>query len=377
MTLTDENTAANPDTSLRRRMMIALTLIFTVIICLTIVVGMEPAPTVGVAGGGTGSAPSGLLFLRNPAQAAELWLADSGGAQARMLVPAVSDYSSSPDGRRIIYATQAADEPSRIEIFDRTTGQTQILVQSPDFVSFSPLWSPASGPGVIVYERRTVTADGVGAPKLWLVKEDGTDLGAVMRGGDVVAYGARWSPDGTKLAFVDPLRSEIVLFNFSDQLRRVPLNGEFDWSPDGARLVVSAFPDGQEGDTRLFVYDLASESQQQIFGEAGSSDYMPQWSPDGRRIAFVRRTRSAPQGTIWVGTLADGVAAPVDPAARQAAAAFDDTDPQWSPDGKQLTWTRLALGAQRAPAAVWRATIDGSAPPARFVEDAMQARWIK
>jgi len=239
---TDENPPANLDTSLRRRISIALSVLITVIICLTIVVGMEAEPSAsGVSGG---AAPAGLLFLRNPAQAAELWLADPEGAQARLLVPAVSDYSSSPDGTRIIYATQTGNEPSRIEIYDRTTLTTQVIVQSSDFVAFSPLWSPAAGPGVIAYERRTVTADGVAAPKLWLVKEDGTDLGAVMRGGEVVAYGAKWSPDGSKLAFVDPLRSEIVLFNFSNQLRRVPFNGEFDWSPDGTKLVVSAFPSG-------------------------------------------------------------------------------------------------------------------------------------
>ncbi len=371
---TDENPPANPDTALRRRIGIALSVLVTVIICLTIVVGMEAEPSAsGVSGG---AAQPGLLFLRNPAQAAELWLADPDGAQARLLVPAVSDYSSSPDGTRIIYATQTGNAPSRIEIYDRTTLTTQVIVQSPDFVAFSPQWSPAAGPGVIAYERRTVTADGVAAPKLWLVKEDGTDLGAVMRGGEVVAYGAKWSPDGSKLAFVDPLRSEIVIFNFSNQLRRVPFNGEFDWSPDGTKLVVSAFPSGEAGDTQLFLYDLATASQQPLFTSPGSSDYMPEWSPDGSRIAFVRRTSTAPQGSIWVGTLADGRASPVDLAAQPDADPFDDTDPQWSPAGDQLTWTRLALGAQTTPAAVWRSTIGAATPPAPLIDNALQARWI-
>ncbi len=373
---TDENPPANLPTSLRRRMQIALPVLLALVIALAIVVGMEAEPPASIGGGG-GDAPQGLLFLRNPAQSAELWLANPNGAQARLLVPAVSDYSSSPDGTRVIYATQVGNQPSRIEIFDLTSLQTQIVVESADFVAFSPLWSPASGPGVIAYERRTVTPEGVGAPKLWLVKEDGTDLGAVMRGGDVVAYGARWSPDGTKLAFVDPLRSEIVVFNFSNQLRRVPFNGEFAWSPDSTKLVVSAFPTGEAGDTQLFLYDLATESQTPLFASPGSSDYMPQWSPDGRQVAFVRRSSTAPQGIVWVGTLADGTARPVDPASLAATDPFDDTDPQWSPAGNQLTWTRLSLGAQRTPAAVWHVTLGAAAPPARLLENAMQARWIK
>ncbi|HYF63773.1 MAG TPA: hypothetical protein VD886_13215 [Herpetosiphonaceae bacterium] len=373
----DERPFAPLAPSLRRRMGVTLSVLITVIIGLTIAVGQRAAPATGARGGAPG-APAGVLFLRNPGQAAELWIADASGGQARMLAPAVSDYSSSPDGTRIIYSTQTQAAPSRIDIVDRTTGATRAVLQSAEFAALGPVWSPASGPGVIVYERRTVLGPGSGSPKLWLMKEDGTDLGAVIRGGDVVAYGAKWSPDGSKLAFVDPLRSEIVLFNFSNQLRRLPFNGDFDWAPDSARLVVSAFPISAEGvgASQLFLYDLATESRQPLFASPDSNDSMPAWSPDGSRIAFVRRTRNDPQGTLWVGTPADGQARSLNQDAPPAEARFADTDPQWSPAGDQLIWTRLAIGVQ-APPAVWRATIGAAAPPSVWIENAQQARWIK
>ncbi len=373
---TDENPPATRDTALRRRIGIALSVLTTVIIGLTIVLGMKAPPMDRPISGGVG-VPSGLLFLRNSAPAAELWLAAANGGQPRLLAPGVSDYSSSPDGTRIIYATQTSNAPSRIEIYDRTTLTTQVIVQSPDFVAMSPRWSPVAGPGVIAYERSTILAGSIASPKLWLVKEDGTDLGAVLRGGAVMGTGAKWSPDGSKLAFVDPLRSEIVLFNFSDEVRRLPFNGEFDWAPDSSRLVVSAFsitPEGV-GDTQLFLYDLATASQQPLFASPGSSDSMPVWSPDGSRIAFVRRSSTAPQGTIWVGTLADGRARSIHSNASQAATPFVEIDPQWSLAGDQLIWTRLSLGIKET-GAIWRTIIGDSSPPGPWIDQAQKARWI-
>jgi dipeptidyl aminopeptidase/acylaminoacyl peptidase len=64
--------------------------------------------------------------------------------------------------------------------------------------------------------------------------------------------------------------------------------GDFDWSPDGARLAFSATvnPDLVQGGTSdVYVLDLKTDKATRIVSQAGP-DQSPLWSPDGTRIAF-------------------------------------------------------------------------------------------
>ena len=319
-------------------------------------------------------AAAGVVFLRNPAQTAELWLADAQGQNQRQLMEQVTSYSPSPDGTKIAYAIQPPDAPSKVAVFDTASGESTILGWDLDYGSYNPSWSPAGGPGIIAYERRSFLQEGLGAPKLWLAQADGSDLGPVMRGGDVITYEGVWSPDGTRLGFIDPLRDEIGIFNFSDQLRRIPLAGEFSWSPDGSKIIVSALPLDQPGQTHLEIYDLSDDSRKAVFAESAASDYAPRWSPTGDMIAFVRRTQTNPRGAIWIGSLKDGTVRQI---TDTSVDLVDDSDPQWSPDGSQLLWSRLPLGAAADPAALWIVDINTLDAPRVFIENATRGRWFK
>jgi dipeptidyl aminopeptidase/acylaminoacyl peptidase len=113
------------------------------------------------------------------------------------------------------------------------------------------------------------------------------------------------------------------------------------WSPDSRRL---AFV--RDGTIHIVEADggrLATVTEH----AAGNS--MPRWSPDGRRIAFLSRRRGWAQ--VW---LVDApiprrgrpASSPKPPLARPLTAAGIDADElAWSPDG-----TRLAVVAQRGPA---------------------------
>jgi dipeptidyl aminopeptidase/acylaminoacyl peptidase len=113
------------------------------------------------------------------------------------------------------------------------------------------------------------------------------------------------------------------------------------WSPDGRRLAFVR-------DGAIAVVD-ADGSRLVTLGHHPAGESMPRWSPDGRRIAFISRRRGWAQ--VWV------VDAPVPRRGRPAATPKPDTpvvitpagldvdEYAWSPDG-----TRLAIAAERGEA---------------------------
>lgn len=128
-------------------------------------------------------------------------------------------------------------------------------------------------------------------------------------------------------------------------------------SPDGARvayvLATAAFDSTakpQDGDTKagwttarqLWLADVATKTARQLTrGEAGAAS--PCWSPDGRTLAFVRRTDGKPALQLL----------PVDggEAAKLATGALEPQSPAFSPDGKSVAF----LAAPPLPAAEQRA----------------------
>src|SRR4051794_3575501 len=76
----------------------------------------------------------------------------------------------------------------------------------------------------------------------------------------------------------------------------------------------------------------------------------PAWSPDGRRIAFVRGSRDCgpgedctieADGPIWVMGASGGGARQL---TRPDVSPFGDSSPSWSPDGKQVLFNREGVG---------------------------------
>jgi hypothetical protein len=117
-----------------------------------------------------------------------------------------------------------------------------------------------------------------------------------------------------------------------------------DWSPDGARLVVSTGP----GPGALSIAYLGSGAAAPLATSTDAS--MPAWSPDGRRIAYVGN-----DGTVRT-------IAPDGSGERIVVSRKRDLDvsfrfPKWSPHGTHLAYERRdILGRQD----VWRVAADGA-----------------
>ena len=96
------------------------------------------------------------------------------------------------------------------------------------------------------------------------------------------------APDGKKIAFA--VRGEIFAASSTDggdaaRVTNSPAEeSQMSWSADSRRL---AYISDRDGVTHLFLYDFANNTETRLTNEA-VNDFTPQFSPDGKMIAFQR-----------------------------------------------------------------------------------------
>lgn len=109
------------------------------------------------------------------------------------------------------------------------------------------------------------------------------------------------------------------------------------WSPDGKRVAFVRYGSGGAIDG-IWTMKTTGGDLKAVPGTKGASD--PAWSPDGKRIAYAKPVGT--QRELYVADI-DGT-----PATRLTHTAADDLHPTWSPDGKYLAFSRAdAAGHSR------------------------------
>jgi dipeptidyl aminopeptidase/acylaminoacyl peptidase len=234
--------------------------------------------------------------------------------------------------------------------------------------------------------------------RIWMMPASGGEA-IPMTAEDVSSSHARWSPDGKYLSFLSKRnegKTQVWLLNrMGGEAQRLTETiqdvDDFSWSPDSKRLVlILCDPSPEEladakakdkdkpgGDkdkekdakpkkpktpppfvvdryrfktdtvgyldrrrTHLYVFDVTSKAIVQITS-GDFDDSEPAWSPDGRQLAF-RSNRSVPDpdrtydSNIWV-VAADNP----DKGAHLTQVTTNpgaDAAPSWSPDGKWITY---------------------------------------
>jgi dipeptidyl aminopeptidase/acylaminoacyl peptidase len=152
-----------------------------------------------------------------------------------------------------------------------------------------------------------------------------------------------WSPDGQELIYSmqGMLWRQRLGSKEARQLTRGPGYAyQPDWSPDG-RSVAYAVYTGAAIDLRLL--DLSSGESRPLLAD-GSVNLEPRWSPDGRRLAFVSSTFEG-RWHIFVAPLTGDTLGPAERITedrnselpRYFYGVYDQyLSPSWSPDGKDL-----------------------------------------
>jgi TolB protein len=245
---------------------------------------------------------------------------------------------------------------------DPTTGQQERVPDVPSG-AWLPAWSPdGSQLAVTVFPSD-------GPRQLWLVRGDGPRL---LAEADNVGPPS-WSPDGRSIAYVgaDAQGSAIHIVTVVSGEDRIvgdviPPGAHTYFtalfSPDGTQLL---FDKGTDSGYAIYVMDVNGSNVRQI--SAGTSDYNPSWSPDGRSIVFTRQEASM-ESDIFV-MHADGSDVR---RLTNGDATETNLSPTWSPDGRLIAYVS---GKSGGPGGLVIIHTDGSSPQTLVSDGVLGISW--
>ena len=161
-----------------------------------------------------------------------------------------------------------------------------------------------------------------------------------------------WSPDGNRIAFMSEYgdRSDMYVMPLAGgEPNLISINagnsGEpvlGDWSPDGEWLVFysDASDDGSDEERGLW---LRNPDGVNLLHLTTGLDRDPAWSPEGDRIAFIRRENGSDD--IFVLRFLGGGSTPGEfETSRLTHQDSNDRSPNWSPDGLNLVFVSYRDG---------------------------------
>ncbi|MFB3827686.1 MAG: winged helix-turn-helix domain-containing protein [Bryobacteraceae bacterium] len=291
----------------------------------------------------------------------ELWIVPAVGVLPRRFGSAPAyEGSWSPDGTQIVYAADNSD----LYLANADGTRTRKLIS----VTGTPWWPRWSPKGDRI--RFTVYQWKTGANALWEVRSDGTSPQPVLPGWNVASQECcgSWTPDGKYFIFQSskggatnvwamPEGRRAVLARASDPVRLTTGPVIFSGpalSRDGKRIFVR----GKLNRTELVRFEPATRRFESML--PGISPETLAVSPDGQSLVYS----TVPENTLWRSRWdGSGRLQLTAPPARAAM-------PQWSPDGRFIAYMR------RAPTRPWKICMipaSGGEPQELLNEDRNQA----
>jgi Tol biopolymer transport system component len=280
------------------------------------------------SGSGRRAVPDRIAFVRSlESRSVIVTIRPDGGEETR--VSHARGWSTDPHlssaGTRLAY-----QRGLRVYVVDPNGSDRRLVARN----AFDPTLTP-SGRGLL-FQRYRVDSD----VAIFRINVDGTGRRELTEGS--INVEPAWSPDGTRIVYVRDLDLPQLWVMRRDgsghrRLTRASGKEDFDpeFSPDGRHVLfrrIKAYGSRclYRGDVFVVRAD-GSDPARNLTRTCRRSETSAHWSPDGRRVVFVKRTKAhglqiyvMHLGGTGVTRLTDGPA--------------PNHSPAWSPDGGQIAF---------------------------------------
>jgi Tol biopolymer transport system component len=240
------------------------------------------------------TATSRMLFE----QAGQIWIMKGDGSHRVQLTRIGANYSPNwaPDGRRVLFAAASGAAPG-------------IYSMNPDGTDLTRLTTPPTGardfvPALVGKRIGFARHLADGTFRILAVNADGTGVLPLTAGPRDEGFAV--SPNGDRLAYVSGTTEggkDIFLLDLAGggitQLTNTPTlyKAGIVFSPSGKQIAFTRIDPGQL--EAIFVMNTDGTEVTRL-SQGGHYDFLPRWSPDGKRIGFT----SSRDGSFGVYTMA-------------------------------------------------------------------------